>query len=113
MRNYKTQENIWVSLGRVALTINYIEFKEFSIRRRGVGVRELCAALAHVSADELKESNRSKFCAEKLGSLIQGKCCVMLYLLFYVHGNEHRNSMSMNIQQDATIHSLVRIRKTN
>jgi len=106
MRNYKTQEHIWVSLGRVALTLNYIEFKEFSIRRRGDGVRELCAALAYVSVDELKESNRSKICAQKLGSLVQGKCCVTLFLGFYVHGRGHRNSMAINVQQDATIHSL-------
>jgi len=25
---------------------------------------------------------------------------------FYVHGNVHRNSMSINVQQDATTHSL-------
>lgn len=54
------------------LTLNYIEFKEFSIRRRGDGVRELCATTTHVSADEIEESNRSKFCAEKPGYLVQG-----------------------------------------
>jgi len=26
--------------------------------------------------------------------------------VFYVHGTVHRNSVSINIQQDATIHSL-------
>ena len=25
---------------------------------------------------------------------------------FYVHGTVHRNSLSINVQQDATIHSL-------
>ena len=54
----------------MALTLNYIEFKEFSITRRGDGVRELCEKMAYVSADELKESNRSKFCVEKLGCLV-------------------------------------------
>jgi len=28
------------------------------------------------------------------------------YLEFYVHGTVHRNSVSINVQQDATIHSL-------
>ena len=56
----------------MALTLNYIEFKEFSIRRGGDGVSELCATMTHVSADEIKESNRSKFCAEKLGCLVRG-----------------------------------------
>ena len=31
---------------------------------------------------------------------------IHLFLLFYVHGTLHRNSMSINVQQDATIHSL-------
>jgi hypothetical protein len=49
--------HIWISLGHVALTLNYIEFKEFSIRRRGDGVGELCATMTHLSADEIKELN--------------------------------------------------------
>ena len=101
-----TQEHIWVSLGRVALTSNYIEFKEFSIRRRGDGVRQLCATLVHVSAGEVKESNRWKFCAEKLGSLVQEEVLWNAILSFlYVHGTVHRSSMSINVQHDATIHS--------
>ena len=32
--------------------------------------------------------------------------CTMEFVKFYVHGTVHRNSMSINVQQDATIHSL-------
>ena len=31
---------------------------------------------------------------------------VTFYVLFYVHGTVHRHSVSINVQQDATVHSL-------
>ena len=34
-------------------------------------------------------------------------------MFFYVHGNVYRNSMSINAQQDATIHSLFCVDKKN
>ena len=44
----------------MTLTLNYVEFKEFSIRRRGDSIPDLRATLAHVSSDKIKESNRSQ-----------------------------------------------------
>jgi len=41
-------------------------------------------------------------------SILQRKVCWVdtAMCVFYVHGTVHRNSMSINVQQDATIHSL-------
>jgi hypothetical protein len=48
----------WVAVERVALTLNYKELQEFSIRRRDDGVNQLCARWAHNFRDQLEESNR-------------------------------------------------------